>query len=360
MNFILRPGELILMILASWVNQQQQEVIEYLRTENQILKEKLGKKRILLDDNQRRRLAVKGKVLGRKLLEQVGTLFTPDTILRWHRQLVANKWNYSDRRQNVGRPPLSDNVKQLVVKFARENPTWGYDRIADALGNIGNKLSDSTVANVLRENGIEPAPKRQRSTSWNTFIKAHWDILAAIDFTTVEVWTTKGLVTFYLLFAIELKTRKVQLVSCSTTLGDPFMKQIARNLTDPFDGFLKDSKYVLMDRDSNFSEQFQKILQDAGAAPQVLPAKSPNLNAWIERFHLSIKSECLDRMIFFGEASLRKAVREYLAHYHQERNHQGIDHKIIEPGLEVGPSEGEIVCKERLGGMLKYYHRQAA
>jgi putative transposase len=202
-SFILRPLELAFIILASWVNQQQQEVIKYLRTENQIFKEKLGKKRILLDDNQRRRLAVKAKVLGRKMLEKVGALFTPDTILRWHRTLVAKKWDYSDRRKKTGRPQLPDEVKQLIVRFARENPSWGYDRIADALGNIGHRVSDSSVSNVLKQHAIVPAPERQRSTSWTTFIKAHWDVLAALDFTTVEVWTTKGLVTFYLLFAMD-------------------------------------------------------------------------------------------------------------------------------------------------------------
>jgi len=134
MEFILQPWQLFLVILAGWMNRQQQEVIEYLRTENQVLKEKLGKKRILLDDDQRRRLAVKGVVLGRKRLEEVGTLFTPDTILRWHRMLVANKWDYSDHRKSKpGRPPLPDEVRQLVVRMARENPSWGYDRIAGAI-----------------------------------------------------------------------------------------------------------------------------------------------------------------------------------------------------------------------------------
>ena len=132
MKFILQPWQLMLIILASWVNRQQQEVIEYLRTENAVLKEKFGKKRILLTDDQRRRLAVKGKVLGRKQLEQVGTLVTPDTILRWHRQLVANKWDFSHRKEKrTGRPRTRQMVVDLTVKFAKENPTWGYDRISD-------------------------------------------------------------------------------------------------------------------------------------------------------------------------------------------------------------------------------------
>jgi len=206
-NFVMQPWQLFLLILAGWVNRAQQEVIEYLKTENAVLREKLGGKRILLNDNQRRRLAVKGKILGRKRLKEIGTLFTPDTILRWHRRLVARKWDHSDKRKNVGRPATDEKVVLLVLHFAKKNPTWGFDRIQGALANLGYTVSDQTVGNILKQYGIEPVPDRKRQMTWATFLKAHWDVLAAIDFTTVEVWTQGGLVTFYLLFVIELKTR---------------------------------------------------------------------------------------------------------------------------------------------------------
>src|SRR5262245_39839517 len=148
MNFILQPWHLTYLVLAAWVNRQQQQAIQYLRTENLVLKEMLGRKRILLNDNQRRRLAVKGKVVGRKLLETLGTLVTPDTILRWHRQLVAQKWDYSDNREKKpGRPPVSKQVRELVLRLAKENPTWGYGRIQGALANLGHEISDETVGN---------------------------------------------------------------------------------------------------------------------------------------------------------------------------------------------------------------------
>lgn len=360
MDFILQPWQLYLVILAGWISRQQQEVIEYLRTENQVLKETHGKKRILLNDDQRRRLAVKGKILGRKRLEEVGTLFTPDTILRWHRMLVAKKWDYSKKRNHVGRPRIRQVIVDLILRFAKENPDWGYDRIKGALANVGYHICDQTVGNVLKEHGIEPTGDRKRQTTWKTFIKSHWDVLAAIDFTTIEVWTKSGLVTYFLLFAMELSTRRVHLAACTRALGDDFMKQIARNLTDPFEGFLKDKEYVLVDRDSNFSAAFRTTLKNAGVKPVRLPAKSPNLNSQIERFHLSIKSECLERMIFFGEKSLRRAVNAYLDHYHEERNHQGLDNMIIDPGDEVGRREGDVQCRERLGGLLRYYYRDAA
>jgi putative transposase len=261
--------------------------------------------------------------------------------LRWHRLLITKKWDYSDRREKKpGRPPITDEVKKLVVRMARENPSWGYDRIQGALSNLGHGVSDQTIGNILKKHGVEPAPDRKRQTTWKTFIQAHWDVLAAVDFTTIEVWTKGGLVTYYLLFVMELKTRRVHLAACTPTLGDAYMKQMARNLTDPFDGFLKDSKYVMMDRDANFSSAFRTILDDAGVEPVRLPAKSPNLNSHLERFHLSIKSECLSHMIFFGEKSLRRAVNTYLIHYHRERNHQGLGNKLIHPTDDGGQTYG--------------------
>jgi putative transposase len=361
MPFIFQPWQLLVVILAGWMNRQQQEVIEYLRTENQVLKEKLGGKRVLLNDDQRRRLAVKGRILGRKRLHEVGALFTPDTILRWHRTLVARKWDDSNRRRKTsGRPPLSDEIRQLVVRMAQENPGWGYDRIAGAMQNPGHTVSDQSVGNILKAHGIEPAPDRTRQTTWKTFLKAHWDVLAAIDFTTVEVWTHTGLTTFYLLFVMELQTRRVHFAGCTARPLEAWMKQAARELTSSGDGFLDGKRYVLMDRDSKFCESFRSILSQSGVRPVILPPRSPNLKAQLERFFGSLKSECLNRVIFFGEASLRTAVREYVAHYHAERNHQGLDNRIIEPTQTIGLSQGAIERRERLGGLLSFYSRTAA
>ncbi|MCP4889030.1 MAG: hypothetical protein GY904_20765, partial [Planctomycetaceae bacterium] len=250
-------------------------MIEYLRTENAVLKERLGKKRILLNDDQRRRLAVKGKMLGRKQLEQCGTLFTPDTILRWHRQLVARKWDYSDRREKIlGRPRIRQVIVDLTLQFARENPTWGFDRIQGELSKVGYQICDSTVANILRAHGIEPAPTRQRTGSWATFLKSHWDVMAAIDFTSVEVWTKNGLVTFYLLFVMELKTRRVHFAGCTTSPHETWVKQMARELTNHEDGFLKGKRYLIMDRDTKFCESFRTFLSNEDVEPVRLPPRS--------------------------------------------------------------------------------------
>jgi putative transposase len=297
MNFVLQPWHLLVVILAGLVNRRQQEVIDYLRAENKILKEACGKKRIRLTDGQRRLLAIKGKLLGRKLLGDVATIVTPDTILRWHRHLVSMKWDYSRLRKNVGRPPVPREIVELVLRIARENRGWGYDRIQGALANLGHEISDTTVGNILEEHGLEPAPARKRRTSWKEFVKAHWEVLGAVDFTTVEVWTKGGLVTLYLLFVMELRTRRVYFAGCTTNPDTAWMKQVARNLTDCNDGFLLGSRYVLMDRDAKFCDAFRRILEQAGVETVRLPTRSPNLNAFIERFMRTLKSECLDRMI---------------------------------------------------------------
>ncbi|QDT98571.1 helix-turn-helix domain-containing protein [Gimesia aquarii] len=287
MSFLLQPLHLFCLMIIGWANKHQQEVIEYLRTENQVLKEKLGKKRILLNDDQRRRLSVKGKVLGRKRHEQIGTLFSPDTILRWHKKLVTKKWDCSNRgKRKSGRPRLPGEAKQLVIRIAKENSCWGYDRIADAVANVGYKISDESVRKILKEQGIEPAPDRKGQTTWSTFLKVHWEVLAAIDFTTVEVWTKGGLVTFYLLFVIELKTRRVHFAGYTTNPHGVWMKQIARNLSDEEDGFLPEKRKLIMGRDSTFGESFREILKQSDIQPIVLPPRSPNLNAFIERFFM--------------------------------------------------------------------------
>ncbi len=187
---------IFLVALAGWVNRHQLEVIEYLREENRVLKEHLGGRRLRLTDAQRRRLAANGHRLGRRVLREVATLVTPDTILRWHRQLIARKWTAQRRR--VGRPGVLHEIRLLTVRMARENPTWGYRRIQGALQNLRHRVARSTVADILRAHGIGPVP--ERPMSWVTFLAAHWGAIAAADFFTTEVWTVRGLVTYYTLF----------------------------------------------------------------------------------------------------------------------------------------------------------------
>ena len=248
----------------------------------------------------------------------------------------------------------------LIMRIATENPRFGYTRIRDALGNLGIEVGRSTVKRVLAAHGIEPAPERGRRTPWKTFLRAHWDAIAAADFFTVEVLTVGGLVRYSVFFVIELRTRRVEIAGITPQPCEAWMKQIARNLTDPFDGFLLNARHLILDRDPLYTAAFRSMLKASGVNVVRLPARSPNLNAFAERFVLSVKSECLSRMVLLGERHLRTAIAEYMRHYHRERNHQGLGGKLLMPEAAVGGAEGRIVCRERLGGTLKYYSRQAA
>jgi putative transposase len=243
--------------------------------------------------------------------------------------------------------------------MAKENRDWGYLRIRGALSNLGHDLARSTIANMLKRNGIEPAPERVRKTTWKEFLAQHWDLLVAADFFTVEVWTCKGLQRFFVLFFIELSTRRVQIAGISTTANGFWMNQIARNLTDAVDGLLKGKRYLIHDRDPLFTVEFLTTLAELGVESVKLPPRSPNLNSYAERFVRSIKESCLDRMILFGEGSLRTAVRQFIAHYHAERNHQGIGNLLIIPDRSLTHNDGLVRCQSRLGGMLNYYDRAA-
>jgi transposase InsO family protein len=355
----IHPWQLLLIKLAGWINRHQQEVIDYLVTENRVLKGQLRGRRLRLTDDERRLLAVKGKALGRNVLSAVASIVTPDTILAWYRRLIARKWDYSGRRRRPGRPRTAKDLCDLVVRMARSNPSWGYTRIKGALSNLGFVVSRGTIANILREHGIEPAFERRKRLPWRTFLKAHWETLAAADFFTVEVARPFGLVTYYVLFVMELSSRRIHIAGVTSNPDGSFMLQVARNLTDAFDGFLLGKRYLLLDRDSKYTEEFRQLLIDSGTKVVRLPIQSPNLNAYAERFVLSIKSECLDRMIFFTDAALRRALWAYTGHYHRERNHQGLGNELIEP-QDVGESSGGAIrCRERPGGMLKYYYRAA-
>jgi putative transposase len=341
------------------MNQRQLQAIDYLREENKVLREQLGDRRLCLTDDQRRRLAAKAKGLGRQFLAEVATIVTPETLLAWHRKLIAQKYDGTPNR-GPGRPRTASELEALVVRMAEENRDWGYRRIQGALSNLGHGIARSTIASILERHGIEPAPERNRKTTWAEFLTRHWDVLVAADFFTVEVWTRRGLQRFLVLFFIDLETRKVEIAGCAPVVNGLWMSQIGRNLTDAVDGVLTGKRYLIHDRDPLFTSEFLQLLESAGVKSVKLPARSPNLNAHAERFVRSIKESCLDRMIFFGEASLRTATQNFVEHYHTERNHQGLSNRIIRPEAGHLGATGTIQRRERLGGMLNYYYRAAA
>ena len=352
------PLTFLLLLFSGWINRHQQAVIDYLLEENRVLRALNGSRRLRLTDDQRRRLAVKGRVLGRRHLAAIAGIVTPDTILRWYRRLVVTKYDGSKTRR-PGRPTTKPDIAALVVRMANENPTWGYTRICGGLKHLGHDVARNTIKAILKDHGIEPAPERRTKMPWKTFLAAHWDALAAADFFTVEVLTMAGVVRYVVLFVMKLKTRTVEVAGITRHPSGSWMTQVARNLTDADDGFLRGMEYLILDRDPLYTAAFRDLLRESSVKPLLLPARSLNLNAFAERFVGSVKSECLDRIVPLGEKHLRAAVRAFVDHYHEERPHQGLGNERIAPKTtSLGP--GPVRCRERLGGVLKFYCREAA
>jgi putative transposase len=348
----------ILAYVTGTVDQELLARNEYLAAENRILKAQLNG-RLKLSDAERGALGEIGHRLGRKVLADVATIARPDTILGWYRKLVAHKFDGSVRR-GPGRPRIKREVEQLIIRMASENRDWGYDRIAGALANLGYEISDQTVGNVLRRRGLPPATERKRTTTWATFVRTHVALLTGTDFFTAEVLTLRGLVTYYVLFFIHFESRQVAIAGLTVHPNEPWMKQIARNATMDDCGALRDSRYLLHDRDTKFTRSFRAIIASGRVKPLALPARSPNLNAYAERWVRSVKEECLSKVILFGERSLRRALSNYVDHFHAERNHQGKGNVLLFPRATDRQREGPVRCRERLGGLLRYYHREAA
>ena len=302
-----------------------------------------------------------GQKLGKKALEEVATIVKPDTILAWHRKLVAQQCDGSQQRKALGRPKIDAELEALVVRMAQENRSWGYDRIVGALANLGYTISDQTVGNILKRHGIPPAPERKTTTTWKEFIRTHMEVLVATDFFAAEVWTLGGLVTYYVLFFIHLSSRKAHAAGVTPHPNETWMVQVARNVSMEEWGFLSPGQYLIHDRDGKYCPAFQQILDAAGVTRVPLPPRSPNLNAYAERWVRSVKEECLSRLILFGEASLRHALTEYVEYFHHERNHQGKGNVLLFPPVSQDTARrGPVQCRERLGGLLKYYDRAAA
>jgi putative transposase len=350
--------QFLIVVLAAWLARQQQGFIEYLKAENRMLKARLGRRRIIFSDAERRLLARHAKTVGRKKLCDLDPIVSPDTLLRWHRQLIAMKWTFL--RRGPGRPRVMGTIQGLVVRMAVENPRWGYTRIQGALSNLRHKVARGTIANILKREGIEPAPTRGERTPWSVFLRAHWRALVAADFLTVEVWKLRGLITHYILFFIELPTRAVKIAGITTNPTEAWMLQLARNVADAEDGILVGKSHLIVDRDAKYSRDWRAFVEEQGVEVIRLPPRSPNLNAYAERFVRSIKDECLNRMIFIGEASLRRAVCDFMVHYHAERNHQGLGNQLIRAEQASIRSDQPVERRTRLGGMLSFYHHAAA
>lgn len=340
------------------INEEIQKENDYLREENKALLAMVQKRhnRLSLTADTRKILAEKAMALGKRMADVVN-IVKPDTILRWHRKLIACKQVGIQRK--TGRPKTKIDVVTLILKMAQENNTWGYTRIVGELKKLGIKVSRSNVANILHQHNIHPSPNLTKSElTWAEFINRHKNVIWATDFFTAEVWTMSGLVTYYVLFFINLGSRKVTIAGITDRPVANWVEQHARNLTG-FDGVLAEAKFLIHDRDTKYTKKFDAILQGAGVNPIKLPICSPNLNAYAERFVLSIKTECIDQFIPIGYKSLVRAIKCYEKYYNTQRPHQGLDNNLLTPPLEI-ITDGEVKCEEHLGGILKHYYRQVS
>ena len=348
-----------LVALAGWMNRQQTDLIEYLKEENRVLREQLGAKRIRLTDAQKRRLATAAIKVGKDLLSGIATLFAPETLLRWHRMLVARKYDGSGKRGPKARK--ANEVRGLVLRFKEENPDWGYGRIHGELKALGFKISWQTVRRIMREHGLLDDPGSPKKMSWLAFIKSHFQSVAACDFFTVEAWTPKGLTRYVVFFAIDIATRRAHIAGMAEAPTEEWVIQKARNMTDSDSGFLKGKRFLIHDRDPLFTPKFRSTLKGAKVRCLKMPKQSPNLNAYAERFVWSIKHECINKMVLFGEKHAKYVIDQYVEHYNQERPHQGLGNlRISDAGRAPKKEKGRVLCRQRIGGLLKSYYRRAA
>ncbi|MBL7189830.1 MAG: transposase [Phycisphaerae bacterium] len=305
--------------LAYCIDKELYKAIDYLREQVRVLVEHQEKqdKRIILTYSQRMRVAAKAKRLSRKMLERCTELFTSDTIIRWYRKLSAEKYDGSQNRASPGRPQIDQEIVNLVIRFKEENPRWGYQKITDQIVYLGYKISKSSVKNILIENGYDPEPDLTVRSTWHEFIKSHWDVLAACDFFTIELLVGHKLIRCTVFFVMELASRKVFFAPVKPQPDGPYMRHIAKILTDSEDGFLQGKRYLIHDRDPLYkTDGFHGILRSSGIEPVKLPARSPNLNCYSERYIKSVKSECLDHLILSSVKHLEYVLQQYSEYYY--------------------------------------------
>ncbi|MEX0715616.1 MAG: integrase core domain-containing protein [Planctomycetaceae bacterium] len=356
MSWIFHP---LLYLLASSTRQELARQVQYLKTENQILRSKLPKK-ITVTDDERRKLVKAGKKLGKAIKELVA-IVTPRTFARWLSGTEEPAKKKPARKP--GRPRLPEEIRELVVKIAKETG-WGYTRILGELRKLGyRKISRQTVVNILKEHGFDPGPKRGKG-SWDEFLKIHAQTLWACDFLSKKTWTLGGLVDMYLLVFIHVGSRRVWISPATVQPDSAWVAQQARNVSTMFQEEEHPPTWVMHDADTKFTKQFDAILESEGLKVKRHTPRSPNLNAYVERLIQTIQQECLDHFVVIGEQHLNHIVREFMAHYHDERPHQGLGNvPIIEASAsaESGrPAVGAIIRRDRLGGLLKHYERRAA
>ncbi len=342
---------------------------DYLRAENKLLCSQI--KRAKLTDTQRMTLAklgIKIRKFSKELFESSINIVKPDTLLKWHRELVAQKFDGSANRKPYQLKRITREIEAEIVRIALEDEAAGYDKIVGYLQDLGVCFSKTTIAKILRKHGIDPAPTRKKENTWSKFIKAHLDMIWGCDFFTQEVWTKGGLVTYYILVFIHFGSRKLEIVNIHA--GNPTQEWTVWQLKNFFYDMDTNPeklhmKYLIHDKGSQFSDFFKDTVKSQPNEDNIrlkpICSLYPQMNSHTERVIQSIQNECTNRLLFFGERSLRYALKQYQKHYNIERHHQGLANRVPFPDSDLPkPDTGQVQCKTRLGGLLRQYYRETA
>ncbi len=296
------------------------------------------------------------KASTRTRLEHVLVLFKPDTVLKWHRELVRRKRTFTHRRVG-GRPTIPADLEALVLRLARENPGWGYGKLEGEVLKLGHVLGRSTIRDVLKRNRVPPAPKRRRAgSSWRTFLTHYQQQMLACDFFTVE---TAWLQTIYVLFFLELGTRRVHFVGCTSRPTASWVMQQARHVTWAIQDGALPVRFLIHDRDAKFPDAFDTVFTAEDVTIIRTPYRAPKANAFAERWIRSVREECLDQLLIVSEGHLRRVLREYVAYFNEARPHQGINQQCPVRAPSP-PVSGHIQRRDVLGGIIHDYYREAA
>jgi len=352
-------------MLANATDKELARQVEYLKAENRLLRARLPK-RIVVTAQERQRLLKYGRPVG-KAIKDLISIVTPRTFARWlsaegKEGQGAAKAKAAEPRRKPGRPRTPDETRALVLRLAREN-AWGYTRILGELRKLGvTNVSRSTVVNILKGAGLEPGPKRGAGT-WDEFVKRHAATLWACDFFAKKVWTPVGLLEFFVLFFIHVGTRRVHLAGISAHPDRLWVAERARDAAQAFAAEVGKPTLLVRDHDAKFGPDFDAAFEAVGAQVKAVGPRAPNLNAYAERWVQSVRCECLDHFVVFGEAHLRHILSEYVTHHNMERPHQALGNQTLSardpPGQEV-VAAGKVIASARLGGLLKHYRRQVA
>jgi putative transposase len=355
----------LMLVIAGSTNKELARQVSYLKAENEILRSRLPD-RISLTQREKNRLIRFAKNLG-SALNELATIVHPGTIRRWIREAAAT--TSARRKVKTGRPRTAEDIEKLILKLAKDN-SWGYTRILGELKKLGiESITRNTVKSILKRNGFDTGPKRGPGT-WDEFLKRHAKTMWQCDFFSKKVVSKTGLRDLFAIAFLHIESRRVFITPATYTPDEAWVLEQA----EAFRQFIKEEKlpckFLMHDRDTKFTKSFNEKFSSGKKEVKISAFRSPNTNAFVERFIQSIKQECLDHFVVFGQAHFNHLCREYAVHYHEERPHQGADNAVLQQSTttKAQPTAAnadticlsELRCKERLGGLLKSYSRKAA